>query len=109
MGLESQARAGQEGGVVVDEPDIARCPRCKDVINAAVPVDPADREKGPILPRPGDVTVCLNCAAPLLVDRGGRRREMTTVDFSRMSVEDRVKIRIATRDVYRKKIEGDRA
>lgn len=91
-------------------PDAApsRCPKCGAAINAVVPADPALREKGPILPKPGDVTICLDCATPLIFTKDMTRREMTRVDFDRLSVDDRVAIRLQTREIHRKKIAGDR-
>ncbi len=44
----------------------ALCPRCGQVINAVLPLDPAD-PRAPVA-EPGDVTFCANCAAMLVFD-----------------------------------------
>ncbi len=44
----------------------ALCPRCGQLINAVLPLDPAD-PRAPIAEL-GDVTFCVNCAAMLVFD-----------------------------------------
>jgi hypothetical protein len=52
-----------------------RCPRCGYAMNAATTID--DETLTPLTPKPGDVALCLICAAPLGYTRSGSLRWLT--------------------------------
>jgi hypothetical protein len=53
-----------------------RCPACGVVLDAAT--SPQDRQ---LRPRPGDYSVCMYCATPLVFTEDGDLRRMTAEEF----------------------------
>lgn len=53
------------------------CPRCGYQLDADDPVTPGVERGGKENPAPGDLGVCIACAAPLMFQADGSRRWMT--------------------------------
>lgn len=63
-----------------------RCPFCDHRL------DTAGNPEG-ATPSPGDVSVCISCASPLLYEEGLRLRAMTSAEFNNLDVEIKANVR----------------
>lgn len=81
---------GVKGRVSRYEPGVP-CPSCGYHLDAVT--DPLGRAK----PRPGDMSVCLNCATPLVFDVPPSLHVMTDEELARLSEEEADDLMLAQR------------
>lgn len=62
------------------------CPHCGHRLDTVTAVDGIS---APPVPQPGDLTICLYCATPLIFTEAGSLRHLTLVDWQEIDLEDR--------------------
>ena len=66
----------------------SKCPHCGHVLDGATPAT-----NDPNKPRPGDISICIECYAPLKFRKDMTLRYLTKEEWQRMSVSDVVQLR----------------
>ncbi|TXH11785.1 MAG: hypothetical protein E6R04_00725 [Spirochaetes bacterium] len=64
------------------------CPNCGYTHNRASLVSDAEQEP----PKPGDITICLNCAAVLSFDKDTNQVLMSSEDFEKLQEEEKTHV-----------------
>jgi hypothetical protein len=62
------------------------CPKCGEILNAATSMED-------IQPKPGDLTICINCASMLRFDKDLSMRELSIDEFMELHDEERIALK----------------